>query len=292
MKPEELKKEYDSIVIPEDLEWKIRKMIQQGERRQMRKKQVLKIVGAVAAVMIVFSAGVNGSPGLAKAVEEIPLVGGFAKLITVKNYFVEEKTTQVSIVVPKLEQLENKKLEEKINTAFLEDGQKSYSSFMEELEEIKAQGGGNFSVNQGYEVITDTENILSVLIWKVSAQASSMEERRYYTLDKQREIILSLPELFKDKSYIAVISENIKEQMKKQMEEDESKIYFIDSEMPEDDFSKIAENQQFYINGEGNLVISFDEYQVAPGYMGAVEFEISKEAIENIISETYPTLKQ
>ncbi|WP_322020199.1 RsiV family protein [Clostridium butyricum] len=42
-----------------------------------------------------------------------------------------------------------------------------------------------------------------------------------------------------------------------------------------DSFDKIKENQDFYINNDGNLVICFDEYEVAPGYMGTLEFIIS-----------------
>ena len=33
-------------------------------------------------------------------------------------------------------------------------------------------------------------------------------------------------------------------------------------------------DESFYFNEEGLLVIAFDEYEVAPGYMGAVEFTI------------------
>ncbi|OJT72202.1 anti-sigma factor, partial [Clostridioides difficile] len=35
-------------------------------------------------------------------------------------------------------------------------------------------------------------------------------------------------------------------------------------------------------NKNGNLVISFDEYEVAPGYMGAVEFVIPNKVIKRL----------
>lgn len=81
--------------------------------------------------------------------------------------------------------------------------------------------------------------------------------------------------LFKNDKYIEVISKNIKDQMRSQMKKDSNKVYFIDiSDNEMDSFNKIDKNQDFYINDKNQLVISFDEYEVAPGYMGAVEFVI------------------
>ena len=36
----------------------------------------------------------------------------------------------------------------------------------------------------------------------------------------------------------------------------------------------ITGEESYYFNENGELVISFDEYEVAPGYMGAVTFTI------------------
>ena len=53
-------------------------------------------------------------------------------------------------------------------------------------------------------------------------------------------------------------------------------------EWREEVFKKIAENQDFYINSNNDLVICFDEYEVAPGYMGPVEFVIPKEIVNSL----------
>jgi len=47
--------------------------------------------------------------------------------------------------------------------------------------------------------------------------------------------------------------------------------------------NKISPNQNFYITEEGKLVISFDKYEVGPGYMGIQEFEIPTEVIADIL---------
>ena len=42
-------------------------------------------------------------------------------------------------------------------------------------------------------------------------------------------------------------------------------------------FQGITEQTNFYFNERGELVIAFDEYEVAPGSMGAPEFVIPQE---------------
>ena len=67
------------------------------------------------------------------------------------------------------------------------------------------------------------------------------------------------------------------------MKKDSNKVYFIDQdEGGLENFSKIEKNQDFYINDKNQLVISFDEYEVAPGYMGAIEFVIPDDVLNEL----------
>ena len=66
------------------------------------------------------------------------------------------------------------------------------------------------------------------------------------------------------------------------MAEDETKVYWVDStETPYWNWEGIKEDQNFYLDGDGNLVVVFDEYEVAPGYMGAQEFTVQRSVFEN-----------
>lgn len=49
-------------------------------------------------------------------------------------------------------------------------------------------------------------------------------------------------------------------------------------------FDKISKEQNFYINTEGKLVISFNKYEVAPGYMGVLEFDIPTEILSDSLA--------
>ena len=84
--------------------------------------------------------------------------------------------------------------------------------------------------------------------------------------------MIELKDLFETgEDYVAEISEEIIRQMKA----DPETPYFIgEQEEGFEGFTKIDENQNFYINEQGQLVIAFDEYEVGPGYIGAPQFVI------------------
>ena len=50
----------------------------------------------------------------------------------------------------------------------------------------------------------------------------------------------------------------------------------------EECFRAIDPDQQFYLDENGDLVIVFGEYEVAPGSMGIPRFVIDEEAISDI----------
>ncbi|WP_100330126.1 RsiV family protein [Bacillus xiapuensis] len=110
---------------------------------------------------------------------------------------------------------------------------------------------------------------------------NSYSEFMYDTIDKKNEVLITLPSLFKDDSYIRLISQNIKKQMKQQMEADPQKIYW-------DDAQAVDKNQPFYISDKGKPVLVFTKYEVAPGVMGVCEFTVPTDVIEDaLVSKQY-----
>ena len=96
--------------------------------------------------------------------------------------------------------------------------------------------------------------------------------------------MITLSSLFKDDSYIDIISDNVKSQMEEEMKSDKYKFYWVERDnYAIDPFEKILKEQAFYINSEGKLVISFDKYEVAPGYMGTPEFIIPTEILSDVL---------
>jgi hypothetical protein len=142
-------------------------------------------------------------------------------------------------------------------------------------------------VDSGYVIKTDNDDILSIGHYIVNTVGSSSTVFKYDTIDKKNEVLITLPSLFKDNSYIETISENIKEQMLENNKLDESKFYWVEGIEGEVDdsllFKTISDTQNFYINDDAKLVISFDKYEVAPGYMGVLEFVIPTDILTDIL---------
>ena len=66
------------------------------------------------------------------------------------------------------------------------------------------------------------------------------------------------------------------------MAADENVMYFLNDEMDEFNFKSITDETAFYLNADGEIVISFNEGDVAPMYMGVVTFTIPEEVVEGI----------
>ncbi len=284
----QLKNEYMSIPIPAELEFTVKKSLEEGKKAMNKKiyiRRLLATAASAAVIAISFTVGINTNEALAETLSDIPVLGGIVKVLTFKEYKFSEKTYDVDIETPALDGLENKSLQNSLNEKYFNENKELYEQFINDMKSLEKNGGGHMGVSSGYVVKTDTDKILSVGRYIVNTVASSSTTFRYDTIDKKNEILITLPSLFKDETYIDIISSNIKEQMVEQHNKDENKFYWvegIENELTEL-FEKISINQSFYISSNGKLIISFDKYEVAPGYMGVVEFEIPTEILKNIL---------
>ena len=154
------------------------------------------------------------------------------------------------------------------------------------IEEFKA----NLEREEGYqslevksEVVHTTEDYFTLKLICFTAQGSGVEWYYYYTIDLNTGERLELEDLFAEGAdYVTPISENVILQMREKMAEDDMNMYWLDDEIEELNFKAIKEDQSFYLDADGNVVISFNEGDVAPMYMGVVEFTIPNEVISDI----------
>lgn len=285
-KLEELKKEYHHIPVPDELDFVVRQALKKGRSRSVAKRSA---IGAAAAVLL-FVGGVNASPALARAMEQIPVLGQVVNVVTFTSYKLEDGGYSANIEVPSLENMNNKELQASLNGKYIEESKALYEQFVAEtrLQDVE---GGHFSLESGYEIKTNNEQILSLARYVVETAGSAAESYQFDTIDKQNEWLITLPSLFKNDDYIAIISDNIKQQMISQMEQDDSLVYWVEQKgetAMSDAFQQIAADQSFYINDQQQLVIVFNEYEVAPGYMGIVEFTIPSQVLADVlVSDVY-----
>lgn len=242
------------------------------------RKRMGKTIGwaaAAAAFMLVIVP--NTSAEAAYAMEQIPILGDVIRAVTIRNYQYEDDNFSADIEEVRLE---NVKMEGSIQT-INESIEEMTDRLIARFEEQVKQGEGHSGIYAGHEVVTDTDTWFTLRINVTEIEASGFQYQYYYHIDKTTGEIASLKDLFKEGAdYITPISENIKEQMREQMQADESKVYWVDSkEEMGHQFESVKADQNFYVNQDGQIVICFDEYEVAPGYMGLVEFTVDEEAV-------------
>lgn len=278
----DLKSKYKNIDIPDDLESTIINTIQEYKKENTRSKYIRRTGLAVAASFSIFVASLNISPTLSYALEAVPVIGKVVKVLTFRELNFDKDTYNATIKTPAIEGLDNKELQNTLNEKYISDSKKLYEDFKKEIDSLDKNGGGHLGISSGYDVKTDTDSLLSIGRYYVNTVGSSSTTFKYDTIDKSRGLLITLPGLFKNDSYIDVISENIKTQMTEHMSKDSNIVYWIGADSM-DGFEKITDKANFYINKENKLVISFDKYTIAPGYMGIVEFIIPTDIIQDLL---------
>ena len=313
-----LKEEYENMTIPEAG----RERLQAGiDRARMEKKRAERArrrsAWTAAAAMIVLIALPNTNVQIAHAMENIPVLGGFFRLVTVRQYNYSDENHDAEIELAQITYGEDgegtpvgevavgaaapdnadvgnaegarqeagvAKLSEEGVQEINQDMETTVDELIRQFEDTLSEEGYH-GLHVSQEVVTDNAQYYTVKLSALETEASGYEHNQFYTIDKQTGNVVALADLFAEGSdYISVISENIKTQMREQMVADEGVIYFLDDEdMPEFNFQSITEQTNFYFNESGELVIAFDEYEVAPGYMGAPEFVIPQKVTAGLL---------
>lgn len=168
-----------------------------------------------------------------------------------------------------------------------EDSRDKAQAKILDFEKYVSDETGYESLRFMHEIAAETDDQLSISVTSCTEEDDNYLQTNHFVFDKSTGNSLPLRSLFgKDVDYITPLSENIKEQMRKEMEEDSYVQYSLDSsENPETDFKSIRPDQDYYINEDGNLVICFDVEEVAPLYMGAAEFIIPREITDPLLSK-------
>lgn len=298
----EMKHDYETIPIPPELKERI------TDTMEWAKKDVaftskksswlltfqdvsLHFVSAAATILLLITVLANSGRSIAYAMEEIPFLGAIARIVTFREYTDSQNHMEANVKVPavSVEDTQGNPLETATEN-FNRQIEAYTNQIIDAYEKDAAISGeeGRMALNLDYEIITDNERIFALRFDQVMVMAGTMHAVQIYNLDKTTGELLSLGNLFEEGSdYITPISDFLKEQMHNQMAADEDVSYFYETDMEELNFTAIRPNENFYISKEGKLTLVFDKYEIAPGYMGSVEFEIPTEVIAAIVKDGF-----
>ena len=287
-----LKKEYEKPQMSQAQFEELRAKME--EAKMADKKDKIKRIRTRAALTAAAFVGFflllpNTSPVIAHAMEQIPVLGKLIEVVTFRDYEYESDRNHADIEVPEIkvelglpedQTLENlERTTDEINREI----KKITDSLIEEFETYLEKEEGYQDILVKSEILTATADYFTLKLLCYQGAGSGYQWNYYYTIDLNTGKRLQLKDVFAEGAdYITPISEAIKEQMQAQMDADENVYYWLDDEIEEWNFKSVTDETSFYINENGNVVIGFNEGDVAPMYMGAVEFEIPGDVLNDI----------
>lgn len=196
--------------------------------------------------------------------------------IQVTTNFIEEKTDhlQINMQIPVMDNFKSKSFQKKLNRKIRKD-----QCYLKSTIEQDAIQNYQYATKKGYPVlpyelmtnyhVKSNNDIFSleITIYDYRGGAHGMTTRTYYNIDTNT----SKPMCLKDIANEELLNKEIQRQITQRHEQGEM---FFDEGL---EFKGIKENQSFYITEEGQLVIVFGLYEIAPYVAGILEFPIPKE---------------
>lgn len=277
---EHAKQAYRSPQPPEGFSGGVEEAIRRGDRTRRRRLTARRSLTTALAACACFVLLVNASPTFAQAVSGVPVLGPLARVFTVAEYTAEDDGLLLDVRLPGLENTGNEALEERVNAeittrvqALLDEAQQRAQ---EEWDAYLATGGNPADyapavITAGYEVKYQGEGYLSFVVTVTQVRATASEQFFPYTVDLATGEDVTLRDLLGE-DWKETVNASVKEQIA-QRSQDPANSYW-DGRGGIQGFTSIRDGQPFYLGVDGNPVVMFEEYEIAPGYMGIQEFEI------------------
>ncbi len=276
--------EYHAAEVPQELDTRVRSGIGRGEekrRRRAGRRKVLRISGAAAACFAAVFIALNVSPAFAAAAGDLPVLGGFFRVMTVRSLHAPGEDVSYDVDVPGMENGDdytdriNAEIQKRVDEKVAEGNQ-----IVQEYKKAFFETGGtqeewderDNEVSVTYAVKSQTDTGVSFVIDSSVSVASAYRETFFYNLDLENDRELTLQDLLGD-DWIGICNESIRRQITVYPLEPGEESPFFASDMG--GFGTVDENTDFYIDEDGNPVVVFPRASIAVGAMGAVEFEIA-----------------
>ena len=303
--PENGKRTYEQIEIPGELQETVNRAVRSVDKKKSaaryRKRRMMRTVRnigvAAAAVLLCMTVGVNTNEVLAKELGQLPVIGSLVRVLTITSYHEEDGDHDITVNVPEIEVEETQTagmsdadIEEAVNAQIQEIVDSHIAQAKEKFAEYKEAffatggteeewGGRTMDINVDYDVKYQEGSVLSLVLTTSEVWVSAQELRYYYNIDVAQNRELTLKDLLGG-DYVNIANESIKQQMKERAAADENLVYWgvTETESGIDGFVSVDEDTDFYISADGNPVVCFGEYEIAPGFMGIQEFEIERPA--------------
>lgn len=281
-KIKESKMIYESIKIPENLEYKVNNALRINKNKS--RFYINRVVTVCSSVCLLFILLLNVNPSFANAVNDIPVIGKITSIFTIREYFKEDDSEIINVKEPAII-TNNKDAEEKINNIIAnkikeleKESELSVDEIKKEIDYTDRRGSiyPKVNVRIDYEIKYNQNNILSFVLIKEEGINTTSKDLYTYNFNLETGNEITLEELLGN-NYEDTINKEIRNQIAEREEKDKNQLFFNENDNIDNYFKGISKDQNFYINENKNPVVVFNKYEIAPGYMGIQEFEIKDE---------------
>lgn len=194
-----------------------------------------------------------------------------------KSYQHQSEVISLDMKVPQLQGLTNRTFQKRFNEQLLKEAKVRKKNAISEAQQYNKEMIRDGLKPLKFEYLESFTAIpspypyytLEFFKYQYSGGAHGLGELRYITIDLMKNEIISLKDLFKPTvDFKALINAEINEQISRRTQQGE--VFFVGN----DGFIGIKDQQNFYINQEGLIVIVFNVYEIAPYAAGVVEIPL------------------
>ena len=285
--------EEESCDVPDSVHTRIREVLDSLPDNNDRKKSLViplkaRQWGALAAAVVFITVIVlpNVSRVYADTLGNIPVIGDLIRVITVRNYFMEENGYEMRVEVPGLKDTTSGACE--VNDDVNELTAALVEAFCAEVE--VSGDGGHGSLHITYDTVLQTEEWFTLRLCSEETSGGSGAAYHYYHIDRRSGERVILGDLFDRDGWEQALENALIDRMEAEMRADHTLVYWY--EPGEDGYEglQLTEDHDFILTEDGNLILPFDEYEIAPGFMGTPSFTVATEVFEEFLAEEYREL--
>lgn len=240
-----------------------------------------KILSLGLAGVLTFSGVAFADSPVTKDVSAVKVAVEMEKAARIKEIKIEDKEikvdtkNEIKVIIPEITGLRDEKYEKELNDTIRARAEEDIKAFEEEAGKRKSDEKSELVIK--YEVKSRGDLIsIGLDSYKIFAGDANGENRSiFYNIDVVNNKLLSFKDAFKEgTNYKEILNKEIKAQIAK-----ESDKYFEG----EDGFTSVKENQDFYIDENGDFLVVFQQYEIAPRSTGAPEFRIGLDKLRDIL---------
>ncbi len=142
------------------------------------------------------------------------------------------------------------------------------------LESIKQGNDPIFLYEYRYDVITDNVDFYVIQTSFIYRSSSLTESSEYWTLDKASGRLLNFEDVSKTWIERAEIRNQIFMAMSKFNNDVGARVYWTHNHSLDEALAHVGEKHHWHFNEDGDLVITFDKFEIGPAIVGSPQFTI------------------